>query len=640
MRQATGSRYQVWAWALGLGLAVSSAVGAQPPSESDLPPESSESSGSADQSTRIPELEFRQTPIINVLDILSAKTGFSFIAYPRLDAQVTMILKNVDPWEAFELIIEANELAYERRGNIVTVMTADDYERLHGERFRPSATKTELVLLHYAKAEHVVGVLRNVLSKGAAVPGLPAGLGQLGEVNPDDASNSILLEDMSPAMLEQMKALIARLDRPLATRVYSLDYTEAEKLKDKLQGILSQDPMPSSFNMDARTNQVIISDTDEVLSKVDQIVKVLDVPDAQVLIESKIVKVELTDQMDLGIDWQRVFAGIDTSVKNNFDSVSGDVSAGGVTGSALKLLGKTGTDASVIIEALQKLTKTDTLSNPRIMVLNKQPANILVGTDEVVVTTTTTVPNVGATVTAPTIERVPVGTKLAVTPDIKRDGRIQLLIEPEISTAKVETFQSNRIPIVSKTQAKTTVLVKSGVTVIIGGLIETKRDRTDNQVPWLGQVPVLGLPFRGMNHTAKKTELVVFLKPQIILADGSVSVPNDTEPKIAQVSLSVTSNAGIPAAYRQMVREQLQQALAQQFRAAGLGQGSVIVSFVLNKDGELVGEQKITSPQGDAFVTVAHQGLQRASPFPPFPDGAQIPEVKFRIAVEYVPNLR
>ena len=565
-------------------------------------------------------LDLKGVDILDVLKLLSQKSGLNFIAGRNVTGKVTIFAKDVDVWEAFELIIGANDLAYERHGDIVTVMMARDYELLYGQKFQ-ERTEGLTVPLQYAKVAAVATVLNQLKSS-------------IGRVVADEGSNTLIVNDV-PERLAEMQHLLTQLDRPTGTRVYNLNYAEAEKVKEKVQELLS--PV-GVFSFDARTNKVVITDLPEVLTKTDQIIDAFDVPDGEVLIEAKIVKVELNNEMDLGVDWQRVFSGVDATGRINLRVLS-DIVGGTGTGAALKLATAPKNTAQAVIEALKKMTKTETLSNPRITVSNNQEAKILVGTKEAVVTVTTTVPATGATVSAPQIQYVDVGTKLFVTPNIKRDGHVQLKIRPEVSTSKVETFQSNRIPIVTTTEAETNVLVRSGSTLIIGGLIETKHDRTENRVPVLGDIPILGLPFRGSTDVKKKTELVVFLTPQIILPDGKPFVlPEEPPERVSDANLpQVILQEPVSKAYRQAVRQHLQRHLTTQFKASQLSPGSVVVSFVLNHDGQLIGEPKVTSPQGEPFVHAAREALAQAQPFPPFPEGSQASEIRFRLAVEYAP---
>ncbi len=446
-------------------------------------------------------LDLKGVDILDVLKLFSQQSGLNFIAGRNVTGKVTIFVKDVNVWEAFERILEANDLAYERHGDIVTVITARDYELLYGTKFQ-ERKQSMLLPLRYAKAIQVATVLNQIKST-------------VGRVVADEVSNTLVVTDIPPRLVE-MEQLMRELDRPTDTHIYELNYAPADQIQTKIQEVLS--PL-GTMSFDARTNKVIVSDLEETLGAVDRLVEAFDSQEGQVLIEAKILKVELTDEMDLGIDWQRVFGGIDTKNQGNFRVLS-DIVDGTATGVALKLASGNG-DSKLVIEALQKLTNAETLSNPRIMASNNQEAKILVGTKEAFVTVTTTVPDSGSVVSSPKIEFVDVGTKLFVTPQIKPDGNIQLKIRPEVSTAKVETFKENRIPILTTTEAETNILVKSGTTLIIGGLIDTKTEKTQSRVPVLGSIPIIGMVFRGTTDTKRKTELVVFLTPQIILPDGT-----------------------------------------------------------------------------------------------------------------------
>jgi len=320
----------------------------------------------------------------------------------------------------------------------------------------------------------------------------------------------------------------------------------------------------------------------------------------------------------------------------------GDILGGTGSGGQLKLFTAPNDRTKIIMEALKKITKTETLSNPRIMVSNNQEARILVGKKEAVVTVTTTVPATGSTVSSPEIQFVDVGTKLFVTPNIKRDGYVQIKVRPEVSTATVETFDTgsakNRVPIVTTTEAETNVLVKSGTTLIIGGLIDAKNELTDNRLPILGDIPILGMAFRGTSDSKTKTELVVFLTPQIIMPDGEAFVPPKTYERIADKDLpEIILQEPVSASYRNTVRSRLQEQLTSKFRSLGLGGGSVVVSFVLSHDGRLIGQPKADSPQGETFQAAALSALMDAQPFSQFPEGSPAKEIRFRLAVEYSP---
>ena len=576
-------------------------------------------------SPQIISLDLKGVDIADVLKLLSQQSGLNFVAGHNVSGRVTIFAKDVDVWKAFEMIMSANELAYEQQGDLINVMTARDYELLYGEKFQERKVN-RVIPLKYAKAVQLASTLNQLKST-------------LGQVIVEEASNTVILSDV-PNRLKTMEGLIAQLDRPTATRILSLNYAEAEKLKEKIQEFLT--PGVGTLSFDARTNKVIVTDFEEVLPKIEQVILAFDEQEGEVLIEAKIIKVELTDEQSLGIDWQQVFAGVDTKVRGNFRVLSDIVGASGTpaTGVALKFLSAPSGNTQTVVEALKKYGKVDTLSNPRITVSNHQEAKILVGTKEAFVTFTTTVPATGATVSSPGIQFVDVGTKLFVTPQIKRDGHIQLKIRPEVSTSKVEIFKDNRIPIVSTTEAETNVLVKSGTTLVIGGLIDNKTERAQSQVPFLGDVPLLGAAFRSRVDTNKKTELVIFLTPQIISPSGEQVTTFQTSSSVRPLTQSreAREHAPLPQGYQAMVRELLRSALTQAAKDGSLGEGSVTLSFLVAPNGQLIGSPQLTSPQGEPFVHAAQAALQAIVPLPAFPDEATAGPVRFHLTIEYHPQ--
>ncbi len=565
-------------------------------------------------------LDLKGVDILDVLKLLSKQSGLNFVAGHNVAGRVTIFAKEVDVWEAFERIVEANELAYERQGDLINVMTATDYEQLFGEKFNERRKKL-VIPLKYAKANQMLIVLNQLKSS-------------LGQVVVDETTNTVVIHEV-PTRIDEMKKLVAQLDRPTQTRIYHLNYAEAEKLREKLQDFLT--PGIGMMSFDPRTNKAVVTDLQDVLPKIDQIIHAFDEREGEVLIDSKLVKVELSNDESFGVDWQQVFAGVDTKTRTNFRVLSDIVDVASTatpgTGGALKYLSAPTGNTQVIVEALRKFGKVETVSNPRITVSNGQEAKILVGTKEAFVTVTTTIPTTGSVVSSPEVQFVDVGTKLFVTPFVKRDGHIQMKIRPEVSTAKIETFQSNRIPIVSTTEAETNVLVKSGTTLIIGGLIEKKVDHTQSQLPILGDIPVIGSVFRSRVESTKKSELVVFLTPQVISTNGERMTRFQTEQVVERIA-DPHEEEPIPKAYQAQLRQLLEQRLRERLKRLAAGSGTITVSLVLSANGQLVGRPQLSSPQGKMFTEIAQSALESMT-FPPFPEGTKATEVQFRFAVDY-----
>jgi len=570
-------------------------------------------------------LDLKGVEIIDVLKLLSQKSGLNFVAGRNVTGRVTIFAQDVDIWEAFERLLDANDLAYERQGALITVMTARDYELLYGQKFQ-ERKRNAVIPLKFAKANQLATVLNQVKST-------------LGQVVVDEASNTVILNDV-PARLQEMQRLVRQLDQPTETKIFSLNYAEAEKLKEKIQEFLT--PGIGVFSFDARTNKVVVTDLVDPIRRIEQLIRAFDEQEGEVLIEAKIVKVELTDEQSLGIDWQKLFDQV-TDTQERLQArmhfrVLEDIVGGTAKGAALKFSSVEG-DTQLVVEALKTYGKVETVSNPRLTVSNNQEAKILVGTKEAFVTTTTTVPATGSTVAAPEVQFVDVGTKLFVTPNVKRDGHIQLKIRPEVSSVKstVTSISNTVIPIISTTEAETNVLVKSGTTLVIGGLIDTKTDRSRNQVPLLGDIPLLGAAFRSRKDTEKKTELVVFLTPQILSASGQHVTDFSAVQPVERVSwIAQRQIHPVPESYQRLIRDLLAKCLAYHFRATALPAGSVSGSFVLARDGRLVGSVAIRSPQGELMARAAQLAIE-SIPFPSFPAGSTVSEARFRFKVEYEP---
>ena len=526
-------------------------------------------------------------------------------------------------WETFERIIEANDLAYERHGSVVSVMTAQEYEQLYGERFQ-GRTASRAITLSYAKAGQMATLLNQMKSS-------------IGHVVTDDTSNTVVLRDVPPR-LREMERLARELDRPTATRIYSFNYAEADKLKEKVQEFLT--PGVGTMNFDARTNKVVVTDLEDRLARIGQVIYALDEQEQQVLIEAKIVSVQLLDNQSLGVDWQQVFAGIDTHAGGNFRVLGDIVSPGTATGVAIKYLMAPTPNTQLLLEALSHYGAVNTVSNPRLTISNNKEARILVGTKEVFVTTTTTLPTAsGSVINSPQVQFVDVGTKLYVTPSVKRDGYIQMKIRPEVSTvaSTVTDIPNTRIPVVSTTEAETNVLVKSGSTLVIGGLIDNREERTRDQIPGVGSLPVVGALFRSRTTTNKKTELVVFLTPQIISPSGEAVTAFPRAAAIERVVGASGQGETVPVSYQNLLRETIQRRLTGRLDGVALPLKSFGVVFTLAPDGRLVSGPEIDDlPKAVGGAVKA--ALEAAAPFPPFPAGSPLTPVSFRMMIDLSPQ--
>ncbi|MDN4501931.1 pilus (MSHA type) biogenesis protein MshL [Alteromonadaceae bacterium BrNp21-10] len=248
----------------------------------------------------------------------------------------------------------------------------------------------------------------------------------------------------------------------------------------------------------------------------------------QVVLEARIIEVELNDEFQQGINWQQITANVGTTdfAFSSSGQVSGNsISAaiGGITG--LSILNK---DFSGVLSLLSTQGNVQVLSSPRVTALNNQKAVIKVGNDEYFVTevsnqTTTTA---GATSTNPSIELTPFfsGIALDVTPQIDKNNNVLLHVHPSVidtqEQEKVLTINQERIvlPLAQSNirESDTVIRARTGEIVVIGGLMQTIVNEVESKTPLLGDIPFFGNLFKNKRNKEYKKELIILIKPTVV----------------------------------------------------------------------------------------------------------------------------
>jgi MSHA type pilus biogenesis protein MshL len=454
-------------------------------------------------------LELKDMDMMDVLRLIANKSGLNIVAGANVRGKVTIYLKNVDVYDALRIILEANGLAYAEESGIIKVMTNKDFEARYGYIFGQE-TETRIVKVYNVPAVDLVASLNQIKTA-------------TGVVVADTHSNSLILTDRADKIIF-MKNFIEKADIPIVTEFFVLKYGKAESLAKQIEATLTENI--GKIEWDERTNRIMVKDTPEKISRIKRLVEAFDDREPEVLIEAKILQVNLSDEFKLGIDWEAVVSNYHSlTFKSAFEVIGEDTDEVTYKKGTMSIGSLSSDDYDVLIEALQTVGETKTLSNPRIAVLNNHEAKILVGSTEPYITSET-VSTTGLPVTSETVNFIDVGVKLFVTPRIHGDGYITMAIRPEVSNAptSTETASGNFIPVVQTSQAETTVTIKDGVTIVLGGLIKEETSDDFKKVPILGDIPILGFAFRSKSKEKTKTELVIFLTATIITGDVSVEV--------------------------------------------------------------------------------------------------------------------
>ncbi|MFH0772565.1 MAG: secretin N-terminal domain-containing protein [Candidatus Omnitrophota bacterium] len=303
----------------------------------------------------------------------------------------------------------------------------------------------------------------------------------------------------------------------LSSEPVFLKYLKAAEAQNLLRKVISP---KGDIKVDEVSNMLIVTDFPANIERLKNLVKAVDLPPQQVLIEVKILDITSKDLQNLGVTWSSDYkpAG---AVKGLFNrhtltqeelktttSMAGPSSS--LSGGQFKIdtLNFKGLSITATIDALVQDQKAHLLASPSIAVLNNREARIVIGEKVPYKERTQT-----TTGTTETTKYIDVGTTLRVIPSINVDGYITMMIHPEVSSV---TALLDAGPRITTREADTTVRVKEGETIVIGGLIKQEDNRTKSGIPLLKDLPIIGLLFSNRSKDQTQVELAVFITPKIL----------------------------------------------------------------------------------------------------------------------------
>jgi type IV pilus assembly protein PilQ len=291
------------------------------------------------------------------------------------------------------------------------------------------------------------------------------------------------------------------------TEVFELDFVAAVDVDQTVQGLLS--PAGKSWIMEGsstdnhRTREIVaVADYPAYIRQIADYICQIDQPPRQVLIEVHILQIDLNDECRNGVNLEQItsFQGNQVRFLN-----AGFANPAAATASFLEV---DGTGLNGLLEILQTTTDAKTLASPRVLALSGQEARIQIGDQLGYRITTTT-----QTSSLESVEFLDVGVVLTVTPRITRDGRVLMRIKPEVSKGQVDA--NTGLPAEETTEVETDVLLNDGQGMVIGGLIQENDSITQSKVPWLGDLPYVGLIFQKRNQVKTRSEIIVALVPHV-----------------------------------------------------------------------------------------------------------------------------
>lgn len=412
-------------------------------------------------------------------------------------------------------------------------------------------TEVETIALKFAPAEEMVRTLQALDTTRNAKGDAPAD--RSATIVADTRTNSLIVSG-NTGYRERIRSLVKSLDREVRDRrdvhVIYLRYARAVDLApivEKLtsdRGVSQAAPVIGAegavsltsgsrvtVQADEQTNALIITAQLDNFRDMEEVIRKLDIRRAQVLVEALIVEVNEDRAADLGIQWIGVQSDLDIDVGD----IVGDVPL--TAGTLVGVLSAGNFSFGALAKALDQDADANIISTPSLLTLDNEEAEIIVGREVPFVTGSFTQTGNTTNPDSPftTIQRENVGLTLKITPQISEGGAIQLTIDQQISNVLPGAADLiNSVDVVTSIRSiKTNVIVDDGSILVLGGLIDDVIRESESRIPILGDIPVLGWPFRYRTVEAQKRNLMIFIRPTILRS--SVSNLAKTEKKYNEI---------------------------------------------------------------------------------------------------------
>jgi len=431
----------------------------------------------------------RDADIHEVLLSISKQTSYNVVVDPDVQGSVTLDLKNVTLTDALDTLTDLLGLTYRVKRNLIRVSRPAPETRIFSlqyvnlKRTGTSSTTAQI-------GASIAGGVGGATAGASAAAGGGEGAG--GQTTITTSSETDLWSSLEAGVTQLLSA-------------------EGKLVIDKQGG------------------NILVTDFPRFLDRIANFLEIVEGSvQRQVLIEARLIEVTLTGKFRFGIDWSAVAQA---------GALAGNTSSGRIFSQLLApadatdfQIGVTSTDFAALVNILSEQGEVNVLSSPRLAALNNQTAVLRSATDDVFFVTETERTSAAgggfASVTTVTPRTVTVGVVLSITPQISSDGSVILHVRPTVSrsdtTASITVGEADNrttisVPILDVREADVIVRAEEGQVVVIGGLIDERQTDDEKKVPLLGDLPGVGRLFRQTIQERKKTELVVLLRPSVLV---------------------------------------------------------------------------------------------------------------------------
>jgi type IV pilus assembly protein PilQ len=472
-------------------------------------------------------VDFPDEDIRNILRNVADLFELNIIMPDTLQGKTTIKLRDVTWRQIFQSVLQPVNFTYIEEGNIIKIVSA--------ESLLQEPLSTEVFLINYAKAGDILPTITSLVDSAAG-----------GKIVVDARSNSLVITER-PTRMNRIRPIVEQLDRATDQVMIESKFVEVSDTDVKNIGVNWSSLAGYQLGVGGIQNEYLRGR--ESLARADTSTNNGTSQRSTNEVRTTAGTGRDTTQRNGSTTASTVTATGGTTTTTSTTGTTGDLSSAttqnnGTVNTGTTLSGLTNTfdnlnsllntggtsralsavfsaaDFNVVLSALQSLQKTKVVSNPTIVTLNNTQAVINVGQERPIPNYTYNTERGVYEVSGFTYR--PIGVILKVTPQVNSRGFIKLTVEPEVSQSNRDAnFNGAAIPIVESRKANTTVSLRDGFTMGIGGLLQSQSNNGTNKVPVLGSIPVVGRLFKSESRNSDSTNLIIFITAKTISAEGA-----------------------------------------------------------------------------------------------------------------------
>ena len=434
------------------------------------------------------------------------------LEFMRADEAVTLLQQIATKTARIEVVPRSNAVLVTDRG-IKIERYLELLRRLDVRTGGESGLRTYVYPLKHASAEELAATLSELF--GVSVPSTG------GRTRVKSLEDRSLSSELETFRRREQESLQERRDTPIPA-VPAPEAARQSAGRDSAGGRSTVEGLVGQTTIvpDPATNSLVIRTAPPNFPVLQETIGQLDVRPAQVLLEVLIAEISLTRATQYGVNWRlftREVVGDAGGATAAFGADLADSALGADGGLGVSVVSLGSVDVRGVLTALGSRTNVRILSTPRILALNNEEARILVGSQVPFTQSTRTGLDV---VVDQSVQFRNVGTQLTVVPTVNTDGYVTFRILQEVSALSAQTIEAAlNAPVITTREAETSALVRSGRTIIIGGLIDETEQKIRSGIPILQDLPVLGALFRSERNGRSRNELAIFVTPHVVFSD-------------------------------------------------------------------------------------------------------------------------